>query len=125
MYTGHIARSEYASAAPNITSPLPEATRPRNVGPPAYNSATVAVAIVVALLLLLIVAGIAVKEHRKQKAADASRAKIRKKNSEALGQWGTRDSLGSFDSTAGLKYPEPVAQGLSRGKRFSLFCRNY
>ncbi|KZL77967.1 hypothetical protein CT0861_05866 [Colletotrichum tofieldiae] len=109
MYTGHIARSEYASAAPNITSPLPEATRPRNVGPPAYNSATVAVAIVVALLLLLIVAGIAVKEHRKQKAADASRAKIRKKNSEALG----------------LKYPEPVAQGLSRGKRFSLFCRNY
>ncbi|GJC84759.1 hypothetical protein ColLi_07597 [Colletotrichum liriopes] len=125
MYTGHIARSEHASAAPNITSPLPEATQTRNVGPPVYNSATVAVAIVVALLLLLIVAAIAVKEHRKQKAADASRARIRKKNSEVLGQWETRDSLGSFDSTAGFKDPKPVAQGLSRGKRFALFCRNH
>ncbi|KZL85961.1 hypothetical protein CI238_06194 [Colletotrichum incanum] len=125
MYTGHTTRSERASAAPSITSPPSDVTQAKNAGPSGYNSATVAVAIVVALLLLLAVAAIAVTEHRKQKAADALRARIIEKNSEGLGQGETRDSLGSFDSTTDLKELEPVAKGLSKGMRFALFCRNY
>ncbi|EFQ32577.1 uncharacterized protein GLRG_07591 [Colletotrichum graminicola M1.001] len=70
------------------------------------------------------VAAISRTEHRKKKASDAPRTSMKGKDSEDLGHSETRWSLGSFDSTAGLKEPKPVARGLSIGRRFALFYEN-
>ncbi|KAK1987698.1 hypothetical protein LZ30DRAFT_777440 [Colletotrichum cereale] len=120
MYMGHNARSKPPSAAPSTISSLPEATQPRSAGPSAYNSPTVAVAIVVALLLLLAVTAIACTENRKQKVSNALRSSMDGKTSDDFGQPETRGSLGSLNSTAELKKPEPVERGPYIGKRFAI-----
>ncbi|KAK2055974.1 hypothetical protein LY76DRAFT_595555 [Colletotrichum caudatum] len=72
----------------------------------------------------MVVAAIARTEHRKKKASDALRASMQGNTSEDFSRSEMRWSLGSFDSIAGLKEPEPAARGLSIGKRFAFIHGN-